>query len=156
MTGDARRLLVVAGLVWLADDELLFQRRGPTAAHGAGMLELPGGKVEPGEAPVRALERELEEEWGPEARQLVVGPVREVLHHCYPSPGPEVVLLVYEVDGRAWIRGGASGWRTLAQPCDGAQLVACRRREIPVAEFLDADRPLLEALRDGRGLGLGS
>src|SRR5690554_3349183 len=77
------RLLVVAGLVWLDPETLLVQRRPPTASHGAGMLELPGGKLERGEAPRAGLLRELQEEWGPAAAKLEVGPVADVLHHVY-------------------------------------------------------------------------
>ena len=89
------RLLVAAGLVWLGPQRVLLQRRSDRAAHGAGRLEFPGGKVERGESPGAALHRELIEEWGPAATQLLVGPIAEVLHHVYPPPGPEVVLLVY-------------------------------------------------------------
>jgi len=28
--------------------------------------------------------------------------VAEVLHHVYPPPGPEVLLVVYHVDASAW------------------------------------------------------
>ena len=45
------RLVVVAGLIWLTPDRLLVQRRPLDKPHGGGCLELPGGKVEPGEAP---------------------------------------------------------------------------------------------------------
>ncbi|MFY0541558.1 NUDIX domain-containing protein [Nannocystis pusilla] len=44
------RLIVAAGLVWLGPHRLLVQRRPAGARHGAGALELPGGKVEPGES----------------------------------------------------------------------------------------------------------
>ncbi len=61
----SERLLVVAGLLWTGVGEdgdnpaILVQRRSPRADHGAEMLELPGGKVEMGESPQKALQREL-------------------------------------------------------------------------------------------------
>ena len=54
--------------------------------------EFPGGKVEPGEAPVAALARELREELGVDA---TVGRIWDVLFHAYPSF--DVVMLVYPV-----------------------------------------------------------
>lgn len=84
------RLVVVAGLVWLGPQRLLVQRRPPHASHGAGCLELPGGKVEPGEAPTAALVRELREELGVTAE---VGRIWEVLFHPYPAF--DLVMLVY-------------------------------------------------------------
>ncbi|MEZ4453416.1 MAG: NUDIX domain-containing protein [Nannocystaceae bacterium] len=142
---SARRLLVVAGLVWLAPGRLLVQRRGAGASHGANLLEFPGGKVEAGEAPIAALARELVEEWGSAAGALVVGPIAEVLHHRYPEPGPEVVLLLYHVDGRVL----GERWSDLLRPVDGAALreVACSA--LPAEEFLAADRELCERLRGG-------
>ncbi|MFT3900611.1 MAG: NUDIX domain-containing protein [Gordonia sp. (in: high G+C Gram-positive bacteria)] len=58
--------VVVAGAVIRADGPgariLLAQRAYPPEL--AGLWELPGGKVEPGETDERALERELREELG--------------------------------------------------------------------------------------------
>jgi 8-oxo-dGTP diphosphatase len=138
------RLLVVAGLVWL-DTKLLVQRRPPTAKHGAGMLELPGGKLERGESPRAGLLRELIEEWGPAAAQLEVGRVAEVLHHVYPAPGPEVVLIVLHVDARAWL----PDWRALVQPEVGVEVLAFDREQLPCEQFLAADRPFLESIKGG-------
>lgn len=141
-----RRLLVVAGLVWLSRDRLLFQRRGPQASHGPGALELPGGKVELGEAPRLALERELCEEWGAGAKRCQVGGVVEVLHHIYPNPGPEVVLLVYHVDATDI----AQVWEHKLKPIEGASICAFERAEIPVDQFLAADRPFIRDVARGR------
>ena len=144
------RLLVVAGLVWLAPDRLLVQRRGPNAAHGPGCLELPGGKVEPGEAPIAALVRELTEEWGPHAQALTPVAVAEVLHHIYPPPGPEVVLVVYHVDATAWgAHSGAAAWSTLVTPTAGASVSAWACADLPVDAFLAADRPYIAKVRAG-------
>ncbi|MBC8066791.1 MAG: NUDIX domain-containing protein [Deltaproteobacteria bacterium] len=141
-----RRLLVVAGLVWLSPARLLVHRRAHAARFGAGMLELPGGKIEPGESPERALARELVEEWGPAAAQLTIGPIARVLHHDYPAPGPEVVLLVYHVDGRAW---PDDSWREHAHAAGGEQLAAYDVGALPIAEFLPADRDVVDAIARG-------
>jgi 8-oxo-dGTP diphosphatase len=47
--------------VWRGDKVLLIQRGGP---HGHGLWAFPGGKLEPGETPWQAAERELLEETG--------------------------------------------------------------------------------------------
>ena len=145
------RLVVVAGLVWLGPDRLLVQRRPANARHGAGMLELPGGKVEPGEAPRAALARELTEEWGPHAGLLTLSSVAEVLHHVYPRPGPEVLLVVYHVDASAWA-GDAAGerWPALVRTVDGASVHAFDREALPLDEFLAADRGFVAEIRAGR------
>ncbi len=154
MPSSQPRLIVVAGLVWLGPERLLVQRRGADAAHGAGRLELPGGKVEPGEAPRAALTRELTEEWGPEARLLPISSVAEVLHHLYPPPGPEVLLVVYHVDASAWSRDetGAERWPALVQVTAGASVHAFDRGRLPLDEFLAADRGFLAELQAGRVL----
>ncbi|KIG13213.1 5-methyl-dCTP pyrophosphohydrolase [Enhygromyxa salina] len=137
-----QRLVVAAGLVRL-HSQLLVQRRPATARHGAGALELPGGKLEPGEGPRAALARELLEEWGPAARELEIGGVADVLHHMYPAPGPEVILIVLHVDARRW----SSGWRELIQPEPGVEVLAFEIDELPLDQFLAADRPFLAGLR---------
>jgi 8-oxo-dGTP diphosphatase len=143
---ESPRLLVVAALVWLDDTHLLVQRRPARARFGAGLLELPGGKVERGEAPASALARELVEEWGPRAEQLQVGAIVELLHHVYPPPGPEVVLAVYDVDGRAW----AHAWAEHIALEDGAVACAFAAHDLPVDEFLPADRDFVASVRAGR------
>ncbi len=153
---DRQRLVVVAGLVWLGADRLLVQRRGANASHGAGRLELPGGKVEPGEAPRAALARELTEEWGPQASLLTLRDVAEVLHHIYPEPGPEVLLVVYHVDASAWAGPGpgpapaGERWPALVRAADGASVHAFDREALPLDEFLAADRGFLAEVRAGR------
>ncbi|WCZ38633.1 (deoxy)nucleoside triphosphate pyrophosphohydrolase [Corynebacterium jeddahense] len=57
----------VVGAVFLRDGNVFAARRGPGKAM-AGMWEFPGGKIEPGETPQEALERELREELRIEAQ----------------------------------------------------------------------------------------
>ncbi|MBV1859775.1 MAG: NUDIX domain-containing protein [Nannocystaceae bacterium] len=145
MANASPRLLVAAGLVWLSRRRVLLQRRSEAAAHGAGCLEFPGGKVERGEAPIGALARELVEEWGPRAAELVLGPVAEILHHVYPPPGPEVVLMVFHVDGAAW--SGHEGAVAELEP--GASVCAYDVEALPVAAFLEADQSFAARLARG-------
>lgn len=145
MGDGSPRLIVAAGLVWLGPARVLLQRRPDAAAHGAGRLEFPGGKVERGEAPADALARELVEEWGPLARALRVDGVAEVLHHVYPPPGPEVVLLVYHVDGSSWAEH--EGARAQLEP--GASVCAFDVAALPVDEFLEADRSFARSIARG-------
>ena len=133
---DARaRKLVVAGLIIGAADGddrrvLITQRRADQAL--PLQWEFPGGKVEPGEAPVAALERELREEIG---AAVAVGRIWDVLFHAYPAF--DLVMLVYacrlapgeaprviEVADLAWVAIG----------------------DLPKWDILPADRPLVERL----------
>lgn len=139
------RLLVCAGLIWLGE-QLLVSRRPLHAQHGPGALELPGGKIERGEDPRTALARELREEWGPACDSFRIGSVADVLHHVYPPPGPEVILIVLHVDARAWL---GTAWPELVRPEPGVEILAFERAALPVEQFLAADRPFLAAVRAG-------
>lgn len=56
-----KKNIEVVGAVIVADGEILCAQRGPNGALG-GKWEFPGGKVEGGESPREALEREIHEE----------------------------------------------------------------------------------------------
>ncbi len=122
---------VVAGVVIDRLRRVLIAQR-PAGKHLAGAWEFPGGKLEPGEAPGEGLARELREEIGITIRQP--RPLIR-LRHAYPHG--EVLLDVWIV--RRY-RGHPKG-------LDGQRLRWCRARELPSAELLPADRPILAALR---------
>jgi 8-oxo-dGTP diphosphatase len=82
--------LVVAALVRDGEARVLLTRRRPDQPM-PDLWELPGGKVEPGEAPVAALEREIQEELGCGAR---VGHIFEVVFHRYDDF--DLYMLVYD------------------------------------------------------------
>lgn len=82
-------VIVAAGVVLRGKQVLLTRRR--QGAHLAGYWEFPGGKLEPGEPPERAVVRECAEECGIEVQ---VRGILEVAFHRYPEK--DVLLLFYE------------------------------------------------------------
>jgi 8-oxo-dGTP diphosphatase len=121
----------VAAAVLDARGRVLIAQR-PAGKHLAGMWEFPGGKVEPGEARIDALRRELTEEIG-----ITIETPRPLirLEHAY-SYG-EVLLDVWVV---RHYRGEPRG-------LDGQALRWCSRAALGAAGLLPADRPIIGALR---------
>lgn len=110
---------------------LAAQRAAPQAL--AGRWELPGGKVEPGEGEVDALVRECREELGVE---IVVG----------PRAAPDVPT----VDGTAVLRTYLA--RVVAgvpAPLEHAALRWLAAAELDAVAWLDADLPVIDAIRSG-------
>ncbi len=131
-----KRIIVVAGLVRGRDgspdaDRFLVSRR-PTGTHLAGWWEFPGGKIEPGEAPVAALRRELFEEL---TIEVEVGDVYAVGHHVYETR--EVLLLVYACE----LSGGEPSCREVAE------FRWVTGRELLEIQLPPADGPVLDRLR---------
>ena len=126
---DRRRTLVVAGLIVGDDGRILITQRRADQALG-GQWEFPGGKVEPGEAPVAALARELREELGVAAS---VGRIWDVLFHAYPEF--DLVMLVYVCR----INGAP-------RAVEVADLAWVAPRDLAGWDILPADRPLVERL----------
>jgi 8-oxo-dGTP diphosphatase len=127
---ERARKLVVAGLI-IGDDGriLITQRRADQAL--ALRWEFPGGKVEPGEAPIAALERELREEIGV---TVAVGRIWDVLFHAYPEF--DLVMLVYACR----IVGGSP------RAVEVADLAWVAAHDLARWDILPADRPLVERL----------
>ena len=129
------RLRVVAAAIIDAADRVLIAQR-PEGKHMAGWWEFPGGKVAQGETDRDALERELREELGIEAR---AHRALTTMTHEYPDRVVDLVL---------W---HASITRGEPRGLDGQQLkwVACQ--SLGEERLLPADLPLIPAL-----LGLSS
>lgn len=75
-----KKQINVVGAVIRRDGLILCAQRGPKGSL-AGMWEFPGGKIEAGETPREALQREIVEEL-----------------HCRVSVGDQVTSTVYEYD----------------------------------------------------------
>jgi len=126
------RKLVVAGLIIGADRRVLITQRRADQALPL-QWEFPGGKVEPGEAPVAALARELAEELGV---RVTVGRIWDVLFHAYPDF--DLVMLVYACR----LAPGSE-----PRAVEVADLAWVAADELPGAwDILPADRPLVERL----------
>ena len=122
-------LLVAAGVLIERGRVLLSQRKA--GSHLAGLWELPGGKVEPGEPPKAALVRELREELGIE---VLVGDPFEVTFHRY---GPTQVLILF-----------FSVTRTAGEPHaqDVADVKWASLQDLTHLAFPDADKDVVAKL----------
>jgi mutator protein MutT len=122
---------VVAGAIADADGRVLIAQR-PRGRHMAGRWEFPGGKLAAGEDPYAGLARELSEELG-----VVVRAARPLIRLRHTYTDRRVLLDVWQVtdyDGEPQaIESQALAW---AKPDD-----------LPRHDLLEADRPIVTALR---------
>ncbi len=125
---------VVAALLLRAGKLLICQR----TRHQPMPLkwEFPGGKVEPGEQPVQALRRELEEELGIQAR---IGAEVARLRHDYKSGGA-VELQFFRVDEYAG----------QLENLVFREVRWVERADLPQYDFLEADLALVRDLAAGK------
>jgi mutator protein MutT len=121
---------VVAAVVIDAAGRVLIAQR-PAGKHMAGGWEFPGGKLETGEERLAGLARELREELG-----IAIETPRPLIRVCHTYPTREVLLDVWVVRRYA---GEPMG-------LDGQALRWCAQDELPTANLLPADQPIVAAL----------
>jgi 8-oxo-dGTP diphosphatase len=128
-------LTVVAALIEHDGNLLVCQRR---RGHKFELMwEFPGGKMEPGESPKQALERELREELSLVAQ--IGEPVHRTRHH-YPDMYEPLDLIFFSARAQPW----AIENRVFEQ-------VQWRDpRSLLELNFLPADQELVEQLAAGR------
>jgi 8-oxo-dGTP diphosphatase len=133
----ARRLVVAAAIVDDLDRpaRLLAARRS-RPAHLAGRWEFPGGKVDPGEAPVEALHRELREELG----------VRVELGDELPGPDDGGWIITDRHVLRLWFATVTEGVQEPLVEHDDLRWLG--RDGLLDVDWLDGDVRIVEELQD--------
>jgi 8-oxo-dGTP diphosphatase len=124
-------IAVVAGLIE-KDGRLLIARR-PQGKHMAGKWEFPGGKIERGETPEAALERELFEELGIRTES---GRIYHAVIHSYPEK--DVLLLFY----RSRLSAGTP------RAIEEAECRWIGEEELDRFDWAPADRPVVNMLAE--------
>jgi 8-oxo-dGTP diphosphatase len=121
---------VVAGALFDARGRVLIAQR-PPGKHMAGGWEFPGGKLEPGETPRQALDRELHEELGIEVHDAA-----PLIAYEHEYPHRRVLLDL-------WVVSRYSGE---PQPLDAPALRWVAVNELQAVGLLEADWPMIGAL----------
>lgn len=120
MTDRLRGPLLGASAIVIRNGKVLLGRR--RGAHGAGTFAFPGGKVDPGEHPADAVRRELLEETGLRAADVVPVPWTNdvfgddglhfvTLHHLVAADGEPAVREPEKVQSWDWY-----DWDDLPEP----------------------------------------
>lgn len=142
------KTVVVSAAILIEQGRVLLTQR-KSGTHLAGAWEFPGGKVEAGEDPREALQREMREEVG---LAVQVGEIVDVTFHRYPDEvgaggGKAVLLLFFEARRDA----GSADPRAL----DVAAVRWARAGELDPREFPPADvavlRKVVARLEAGAG-----
>ena len=129
-------MIAVVAALMVHNGKLLIARR-PDGKHMAGKWEFPGGKIEKGETPEQALERELFEELGVKTE---TGRIYHAIHHSYPEK--DVLLLFY----RSRLISGEP------QAIEEAEIRFIEEKELHDFDWAEADGPLIDWIaKDGFG-----
>jgi len=128
---SANKIVHAAVAVLIREDDMVLLGNRPAGKPWAGWWEFPGGKIEDGEAPLEALQRELNEELGVQATESYPWLVR-----TFDYPEKTVKLNFFIV--RAW-QGEPLGR-------EGQQLSWQNPTGLTVDPMLPANTPILSAL----------
>jgi 8-oxo-dGTP diphosphatase len=129
-----KRLLVSAVALIDADGRILLTRR-PEGKSLAGLWEFPGGKVEGGETPEKALIRELKEELGIDVEQSCLAPLTFASHN-YEHFHLLMPLFV------------CRRWKGIPHALEGQELKWVLAKDLRHHPMPPADLPLIPHLED--------
>jgi 8-oxo-dGTP diphosphatase len=127
-------VLVVACALIDIDGRVLLAKR-PEGKTLAGMWEFPGGKMEAGETPERALIRELSEELAIDVTESCLAPLTFASH---PYDDFHLLMALYV----------CRKWSGSLRPMEGQEMQWVRAARLGDYEMPPADRPLVAMLRD--------
>ena len=125
-------LMVVAAALIDAQSRIFVQQR-PAHKNMGGLWEFPGGKVEPGESPERALIRELQEELGIRTETACLAPATFSTGVIGDRP---LLLLLYV----------CRKWTGMIEPTEAAATQWLRSHELFALDMPPADEPLVAML----------
>ena len=126
-------LFVVAAALTNENGEILLQKR-PANVQMGGLWEFPGGKVDEGESPEKALARELEEELGIQVDPLHLAPVTFASE---PLGDRNLVLLLYR----------CVHWRGTPMPLYASEIQWILPKDMAALPMPPADYPLVRTLQ---------
>ena len=130
--GAVSLVVVVACALIDGDGRVLLAQRPPGKSM-AGMWEFPGGKLEPGEHPERALIRELAEEIGIAVNEACLAPLA-FASHAYPD---------FHLLMPLWV---CRRWEGVPVPREGQTLAWVRPNRLRDYPMPPADVPLIPHL----------
>lgn len=128
-----KSVLIAAGIIRNSAGEIFITQR-PADTHMAGKWEFPGGKLEEGEAPEQALERELQEEIG-----IQITDYQLFDKIVYSLPDRELTIWFYIV----------SGWQGEPWGKEGQLGHWVRQESLIASEFPPANVSIVERLVQG-------
>ncbi len=132
---DSLQILLVAAVALVDIDGRVLLARRPEGKPMAGLWEFPGGKVEPGETPEAALEREIREELAIDICVPCLSPL-SFASHAYD--GFHLLMPLYI----------CRKWDGIPIPQEGQETAWARPDRLRDYPMPPADEPLLAMLRD--------
>jgi 8-oxo-dGTP diphosphatase len=132
---DPVKLITVSAVVMVDVDGRILIAQRPEGKNMAGLWEFPGGKIEPGETPERALIRELKEELGIDTTESCLAAFTFASHRY-----DDFHLLMPVFLCRKW-----DGFVTAKE---GQALKWVKINELKEYPMPPADKPLLAMIRD--------